>query len=675
MTTLVAVLAAHAKDPTQAARPAIESHPGGAVLTYADLWARAGAVARTLPSVTNGYLAFRVQDPAQLPVAMLASWLRGLALFPLAPRLTGREERALLEQAGAPTAVWDTLPSISPGESVPPPPSLSGPALLLATSGSTSAPRVFSFRHPELLAAARVEARHAPYADGGAIRVLNLRPAFTSGGTNTLWPAFLRGDTLCYAAPGVHALPRHEAWDELLRRAKPDLVVASPAYLRALVAEGAIPAANPGTLLYYGGTRLRPSEHDALWRAGLRTFMRYGMTECAHLLAMKAVTRATLDEAPGPVGRLFAEVTVRTDQDTLSFLAPGFAHYQRESGRDVTCLDKDGWYHTDDHGRLRSDGELLVEGRDHRQLVVNGFRVAAAEIEEAAIATGLALDAAALATADGVSGQKVVLLAVPKPGAERENLLTRLRESLSSHKLPAQIQWAAAIPVTPNGKRHWRRIHALFPAPPLAPWPAHFELWRRLRKHAKWRARPWLAKLAVAYQSCLRERLPEAEIANVLLLLEEAARQPGKHTGYQVVWGWNALAYQQYRFQNRPIEAQASLLKALRLFAQKVPGRSQNSQAESAWLFLFLNLARLRLRTHQKTEGDARLRALENYLRGDPLEASVFGEEASEIYNDGSLFPRHPELAQFAREKISEERDRWLGGGSERQNAGYFRKT
>jgi len=646
--------------PRASAAEALVVFPGG-TYSFAALWDCAGDLAAGLPPPSGSlpYLAFRVREPGELPVALLAAWRRGLALFPLAP--DSPEEESILAQAGPPLAVWDGLPARRGLACSGPLPGPDAPALLLHTSGSTAAPKVFLFRHGELFAAAHVERSQIP---GARRRILNLRPAFTSGGTNTIWPAFLAGETLLFAG-GNFQLPLEASFRELVRTLSPSLVVASPAYLRALLlgaSAGSEPLLSAPTALYFGGAHPGPTELRALHHHRFLPTMRYGMTECAHLLSTRYLGMEQLDEEPGGVGHPFRDVEVRVGS-TLSFRAPGFASYACEAGSLVSVLTEGGWYKSDDRGSLTAAGSLFLEGRDQRQIVVSGFRVSGAEVEEVLRGAAGVKDVVVVGVPHPLLGQAIVAVVVAEGEDWEARVRAQVEGGLSAHKRPRRYIRVGEIPATLSGKRHWRKIESLAAPPVENLWEAHFALWKRLRKEAGWERNPLLRHLAVAYMDCLRDRLSDQRIAEIRSLLH-AASGSGKHRGYQAVWGWNALAFQLFRFHGSAPAARDCLERAFQLVPSLVTGHSYGRAtpcAESVWVILLLNNARLDLRSGSLAEGAAKIAALRKFVSGGALDGAVFGDfYRKALASRDYRFSRAPYLVEFLEKKLGEEEGMWL---------------
>ena len=114
--------------------------------------------------------------------------------------------------------------------------------------------------------------------------------------------------------------------------------------------------------------------------------------------------------------------------------------YKRERSE---VFDSDGWYHTGDRGYFR-DGWFFFTGRQSDLIKTGGSNVAPAEVERSVLAYEEVKLAFVVGVPDEVHGQTVVALVVPWRGAgadavDPEEIRRRLREELSSYKVPAQV--------------------------------------------------------------------------------------------------------------------------------------------------------------------------------------------------------------------------------------------
>ena len=640
---------------TRAADEAILTYPTGFSLSYAQLWQQAGTYAATLPDRGPGvgYVMFRAREPWQLPLALLAAWRRGFALMPVAPDLKSAEELALIRQAGAPVAIWDGLPPPDPRPFPDDPlPLLDTLALLMPATGAEAAPRVFAFRHRELAEAALVE--NAVWEEGGARRVLYLRTAYAPAGVHALWAPLARGDGLCFPR-ATFLRPQKDTFESLLGAFRPYQVLASSPYLRALLLtypEGEPAATRPEVLpVIYAGRRMKPREHRRLHARGLRTVMTYNMTECAHILSLREIGAAEIDEEPSLVGKPIPSVLARAGE-TFHFRAPGIAPFRMEGGSPRNNLSEALWYTSDDRGQVTGNGELCLEGRRKGEIIASGLRVSAAEVEAALAETGLVQDAVVTGIADGLLGHRVAALVVPKSGATKTKLAEALSQLLSSYKIPSLWEFRDTIPASSGGRRDWRAIRHCFQQSEKNLWAAHFELSIRLRKQP-WRALPRLGTLSRAYRETLREKAEPARLDELYELTQELGG--GKHMAYQRIWNWSALAFQEFKFQGDFARAAVCLRKALDLVPGMITGRSYGLETpcvEAVWLFLLLNEARLDRRAGRAEKAQSKLSALLHFL---DEEAGALGAFDFAYDPERFRFSRHPDLVSYLRGKVQEE--------------------
>jgi acyl-CoA ligase (AMP-forming) (exosortase A-associated) len=101
---------------------------------------------------------------------------------------------------------------------------------------------------------------------------------------------------------------------------------------------------------------------------------------------------------------------------------------------------------------VRGEGGLLrFVGRDDEMIKTSGNRVSPTEIEEAAIASGLAREAVAWGVADDLIGQ-AILLAVSARAEDKEALQRHLRAELPNFMQPKRILRFDELPRNANGK-------------------------------------------------------------------------------------------------------------------------------------------------------------------------------------------------------------------------------
>jgi acyl-CoA synthetase (AMP-forming)/AMP-acid ligase II len=102
--------------------------------------------------------------------------------------------------------------------------------------------------------------------------------------------------------------------------------------------------------------------------------------------------------------------------------------------------------------RVRRDGDGLLHfvGRRDAMIKTAGNRVSPHEVEEAAVATGLADEAVAIGVPDDRLGQAIHLIV--RGSGDTTGLSRKLLETLPNFMQPRRIDWRDQLPTGPNGK-------------------------------------------------------------------------------------------------------------------------------------------------------------------------------------------------------------------------------
>ena len=126
--------------------------------------------------------------------------------------------------------------------------------------------------------------------------------------------------------------------------------------------------------------------------------------------------------------------------------------YWKDQEATAQALDQHG-YHTGDVGVKDADGFIFLEGRKDNLLKVGGHRINPQEIEDALLATGLAVEAAVVGLADDLLGKRLAGLVVPLNGdASPEVIKERCARLLPKYKQPGDIKLVRSLPKNANGK-------------------------------------------------------------------------------------------------------------------------------------------------------------------------------------------------------------------------------
>jgi O-succinylbenzoic acid--CoA ligase len=344
--------------------------------------------------------------------ALQRAWDDGDAAFPLDVRLPAPARAAVLA-AAAPTRLVDErgeVHRLDGGRPIE-----QGDALVVATSGTSGAPKAVVLTHHAVDASARAtSARIGVAPDDHWLACL---PLSHVGGLSVVTRALALGTALT-------VLPAFDA----------DAVGSSPATLVSLVPTALARLAQPQRfrVIVLGG---------AAPPAGLpaNCVTTYGLTETGSGAVYDGVA---LDGAD-----------IRISVDGLIHLRGPMLLRAYRDGTDPK--DADGWLDTGDVGAVTPDGRLVVHGRRGDLIITGGENVWPDPVEAALRgATGVA-DVAVAGRADPEWGQRVVAFVVP---ADRnappalDALRNEVKLVLPAYCAPRELVLVDEIPRTALGK-------------------------------------------------------------------------------------------------------------------------------------------------------------------------------------------------------------------------------
>lgn len=309
-------------------------------------------------------------------LAIIACWVRGAMAVVVDARAPASAIDAIAARCGAArcgAARTDDAHRAS-GQSVATPTefALESHAVALATSGSTSAPKLAVHRMSSLVANALASNERTPFGPGDRW-LLSLSPHHV-GGLAVLVRAMAGGGAVRLGR-GPGAVNDDLRSDDRITHCS---VVATQ--LRRLLDDPAATArcAAMNAILLGGGPAPAAWRHEAV-RRGWPLRATYGLTECASQVTTGVAT--TSDEADD-AGTALAGVALRiADDGEIRVGGPTvFAGYlEGEAVRDPR--DADGFLATGDVGRIDERGHLHVLGRKDAMFVSGGENIRPEEIE------------------------------------------------------------------------------------------------------------------------------------------------------------------------------------------------------------------------------------------------------------------------------------------------------
>jgi len=119
------------------------------------------------------------------------------------------------------------------------------------------------------------------------------------------------------------------------------------------------------------------------------------------------------------------------------------------------------WTHGD-WASVDEDGYWFLHGRSDDTLNIAGKRIGPAELESAAIASGVVAEAAAVGVPHPVKGEAAWIFCVALPGAEPDEAVVAraVTDALGKAFKPERIVWVAALPKTRSAKIVRRAVRA-----------------------------------------------------------------------------------------------------------------------------------------------------------------------------------------------------------------------
>jgi long-chain acyl-CoA synthetase len=202
-------------------------------------------------------------------------------------------------------------------------------------------------------------------------------------------------------------------------------------------------------------------------RYGVPVMQAYGMSETGGVATERYDDVVAGRRGPGSVGRIAdgvevrirrldddrpegeGEILVRSDEVTDAFI-----------GGDPVPVDDEGFFATGDIGRL-TDGILYITGRVQEKIIVGGFNVYPAEVEDVARRSALVRDVVVVSVPDDRLGELPVAGVVWAGEPDEAALLAEMRGELAHYKVPRAVFPLDAVPLTAREKVDRRRAAEL----------------------------------------------------------------------------------------------------------------------------------------------------------------------------------------------------------------------
>jgi acetyl-CoA synthetase len=182
----------------------------------------------------------------------------------------------------------------------------------------------------------------------------------------------------------------------------------------------------------------------------------YGSTEVGVIITQYPGA-TDFEVKPGALGKPVPGLEVDVLDDQNKPCLPG------QVGN-IMVKRRDGWFAIKDLGHRDEYGHFYHDGRADDVIISAGYTISAKEVEDALLNHPSVREAAVIGTPDELRGLVVKAFIVrqsadtEKPEALVEALQSFVRQNLSAHEYPRQIQFVASLPKTPAGKINRRAL-------------------------------------------------------------------------------------------------------------------------------------------------------------------------------------------------------------------------
>jgi len=457
-------------------------------LTAAQLRSRAQAAAVRFRAADVEHVALVDLNSEVVPVVLFGAAMAGLPFAPLNYRLTDEQLQGIARRLAPAVVVVGPdvaerlegieglqlvttdelmadddpaedldLPFVDPEEV----------AVLLFTSGTTGEPKAAVLRHRHLTSYILTSVEFLG-ADPEHAQLVSVPPYHVAGVSSVL-SSLYSGRRVVYL-PGFEP----ESWVAVASEEQITQAMVVPTMLGRIldvVEQQGVQLTSLRHLSYGGGRMpLEVVERTLTVLPHVDLVNAYGLTETSSTVSIltpddhreaAASDEPALRARLGSVGRPMPTIELEIRGEDGSVLPVGergeiYVRGEQVSGEYLgrSLLTDDGWFPTNDAGRLDADGFLYLEGRLDDVIVRGGENLSPGEIEDVLCAHPAVAEAAVVGIPDPEWGEAVAAAVVLRPGeeAEVEDLQAWVQERLRSTRTPQVIQLRDELPYNETGK-------------------------------------------------------------------------------------------------------------------------------------------------------------------------------------------------------------------------------
>ncbi len=335
-------------------------------------------------------------------------------------------------------------------------------AVLIFTAGTSGAPRAAMLTHGNLRANLEQMQRHP----GRALRPddvsLGVLPLFHIFGLNVLLGLSL------YAGASVVLVERFDPASALdtIRDHGVTLIAGAPPMFQSWANSREADSSSMATvrLVVSGAAPLHPDVSEAFERRFAQPiFQGYGLTEASPTVTSSVIGGIA---KPASIGLPLPGIEVRLvdeegedallgDAGEVWVQGPNvFVGYWENAEATARALTDDGWLRTGDVAVLDDDGYLFLVDRVKDLIIVSGFNVYPAEVEDALIEHPGIAGVAVVGVPHPHSGETVKAFVVPADGhhLEEDEVIEFCAGRLARYKCPTKVTFVPELPTGTGGK-------------------------------------------------------------------------------------------------------------------------------------------------------------------------------------------------------------------------------
>jgi long-chain acyl-CoA synthetase len=334
------------------------------------------------------------------------------------------------------------------------------PAVLVFTSGTAGSPRAAILTHRNLLANIEQNRRMPDHVRADDV-VFGVLPVFHIFGLNVVIGMSLD------AGASIVLVQRFDpvtAIETIGQRGVTVVPGAPPIWVAWSMLEGFGTSHFASVrLALTGAARTPPEVADRLAeKFGITLREGYGLTEASPVVTSSVGVEPRRES----VGRVVPGVEVRVvDSDGSDIIAGDsgevlvrgenvFVGYWNDAAATARVLDDDGWLHTGDIATVDGDGYLYLLDRAKDLIIVSGFNVFPAEVEEVLMRHPAVREAGVVGVPHPQTGESVRAYVVLNEGheADEDTLIDHCHDHVARYKCPNKVLIVESLPHNHFGK-------------------------------------------------------------------------------------------------------------------------------------------------------------------------------------------------------------------------------